>query len=300
MSYRSVAECSKKVIDWLIGEEPDKWFSTSTLVEWHKDVAAIHINQNCLEATKSKFFAYGIIADESTRGDQKIFVICFMFWNYIANSPNIVLLDLEDLKECNGESVATSVTNTCKKYNIDPQLCLAWRTDNTAYMSGKQDGAVAIWKAYSGDRIFKSKISIQSFTFSLTTPRRIQRKQLGQSNEYENGELKLLPAGRRAHEIPDAILQWIQDEEFALLVNNLIYGVEKALSSFQTWMENWMRLPLSLCRLEAIMEEDIDNNSEFNDFGLSLTLKDSKFCDEFLHFAKSLKRQVYEYSLLGD
>lgn len=501
MSYRSVTECSKKVIEWLIGEEPDKWFSTSTLVGWHKDVAAIHVNQNCLEATKSKFSAYGIMADESTRGDQKIFIICFMFWNYIANSPNIVLLELEDLKECNGQSVAHSVTNACKKYNIDPQLCLTWMTDNTAYMSGKQGGAVVlfnqknqassfriscglhsvhimmihfenavfgkptvetgfsnqkhpfnllylVWQLHEGynesnkdnpmnmkskyianlyyellgirftkfqkplrtrwlyelqaaRQFIERRESIQTFTnWFLTklymrknTPKsyitkwellkdwledsilQIQIECLVKFGEriyepimnflvasdlqprilHDNGELKQLPAGRRAHEMPDKVLQWtrslhtiiddvyaffgnellaatniLEDEEFELLVNDLINGIEKALSSFQTWMENWMHLPLSLCRLgsnngsdyalsyikvifkkdwirvpslKAIcyaiqLQEDIDNNPEFNDFGLSLALEDSKFHDEFFHFAKSLKRQVYEYPSL--
>ncbi|CAG8708664.1 32226_t:CDS:2, partial [Racocetra persica] len=37
MSYRSAITCTKKVIEWLINEEPDKWFSVSTLVGWHKD-----------------------------------------------------------------------------------------------------------------------------------------------------------------------------------------------------------------------------------------------------------------------
>ncbi|CAG8752320.1 2802_t:CDS:1, partial [Cetraspora pellucida] len=31
ISYKSATECSKKVIEWLIGEEPNKWFSANTL-----------------------------------------------------------------------------------------------------------------------------------------------------------------------------------------------------------------------------------------------------------------------------
>ncbi|CAG8777101.1 23268_t:CDS:2, partial [Gigaspora margarita] len=45
MSYRSAETCTKKIVEWLIGEEPDKWFSASTLVGWHKDVSNIHIIQ---------------------------------------------------------------------------------------------------------------------------------------------------------------------------------------------------------------------------------------------------------------
>lgn len=137
MSYRSAVTCTKKVIEWLIDEEPNKWFSVSTLVGWHKDVSNIYITQQCAIAKTSKWFNFGIMADESTRGDSKIFVICFMYWDLIANEPKVTLLELEDLAQCSGASVASAVIKACNQYQLDPTKCLIWTTDNTAYMSGR-------------------------------------------------------------------------------------------------------------------------------------------------------------------
>ncbi|CAG8847139.1 13825_t:CDS:1, partial [Racocetra persica] len=112
MSYRSAIACTKKVIEWLIDEEPDKWFSVSTLVGWHQDISDIHLIQQCSIVENSKWFTFGIMADESTRGDNKVFVICFMYWDLITNEPKVTLLELEDLAQCSGISVARTVIDS--------------------------------------------------------------------------------------------------------------------------------------------------------------------------------------------
>ncbi len=45
MSYQSAVKCTKSVIEWLIDEESDKWFSVNILIGWHKDISAIHLKQ---------------------------------------------------------------------------------------------------------------------------------------------------------------------------------------------------------------------------------------------------------------
>ena len=88
------------------------------------------------------FFHFGIMADESTRGEQKIFVICFMFWNTTINVPDFILLNIKDIAYCNANTIANTIAQTFQKYLLMPIQCLTFLTDNTNYMSGKTSGTV--------------------------------------------------------------------------------------------------------------------------------------------------------------
>ena len=90
----------------------------------------------------------------------------------------------------------------------------------------------------------------------------------------QNGILVHLPAGNRAHQLPDQVLIWLGElykiidcpnecfieefEEFSSIFHEselqthslkLKRGIETALVSFSKWMECWIHLPLSVCRL---------------------------------------------------
>ncbi|CAJ0871357.1 4407_t:CDS:2 [Entrophospora sp. SA101] len=54
---------------------PDRWLSTGTISHWNKEVATLCLCQNCPKDTKSHFYSYGIMCDESTCGDKKIFLL---------------------------------------------------------------------------------------------------------------------------------------------------------------------------------------------------------------------------------
>ena len=79
-------ECSKAFYVFLTGESPEKWISTGTLSRWTKEVAEISIKQNKPDEKNSLFFSYGIMADESTRDEKKVFILCFIHWNWIKNN----------------------------------------------------------------------------------------------------------------------------------------------------------------------------------------------------------------------
>jgi len=170
-----------------------------------------------------------------------------------------------------------------------------------------------------------------------------------------NGDITRLLPGRRAHEMPDSVLNWIQslknikadpynffstqiwdaitilqDDSFDSFINGLVAGIDKALSSLETWMEMWLHLPLSICRLggkngpkfacsylNAIMglpwkqvpslrelcyaeqlKLDLRNQKEFNDFGLHIALNNSLFKQEFVNFAYSYNLPIYKFPLL--
>ena len=56
-----------------LGHFPESWLSSSTLSWWNKEVAQIF--------SANQFSSYGIMADESTRGEKKLFLVCVAYWD---------------------------------------------------------------------------------------------------------------------------------------------------------------------------------------------------------------------------
>ena len=92
---------------------------------------------------EARFFTYGIMADESTKGEKKVFLVCFAYWNNKKEEPMLTLATMTDINRCTGTEVANAVLKTCTDYKFDPMKCNYWLTDNAAYMSGLNAGAVA-------------------------------------------------------------------------------------------------------------------------------------------------------------
>ena len=135
ISYRSAVKYTKSVIEWLINKKLDKQFSANILIGWHKEVSAIHLKQQCEIAKISKYFTFGIMADESTCGDCKIFVICFIYWDFKLNVPKVTLMELKNIDRCTGANISHIITESYKQYDLDPSICQTWIIDNMAYMS---------------------------------------------------------------------------------------------------------------------------------------------------------------------
>ena len=60
------------------------------------------------------------MVDESTRGEMKVLIICFSYWNNVKERPAITVVKLIDLTCCNAETVSTTVFETCQQKSIDP------------------------------------------------------------------------------------------------------------------------------------------------------------------------------------
>ncbi|CAJ0905380.1 13359_t:CDS:2 [Entrophospora sp. SA101] len=95
-SLSSTVQCTREFFTFLVGDSPDTWISTSTLSKWNQDVARITVSEN-LPGTTSQFSSYGIVADESTRGDKKIFLVCVSHWNVVEEKPILTILNMKDL-----------------------------------------------------------------------------------------------------------------------------------------------------------------------------------------------------------
>lgn len=149
MSISSTVQCTKEIMTFLTGNSPESWLSSSTLSRWNKEVAQISVQQN-LPQLSNQFGSYGIMADESTRGEKKIFLVCVAYWDERKKEPMLTILSMKDLDRCSASTVLSSVGETINMYSLDPAKCQYWLTDNTAYMSGSKAGAIVEFnKQYS-------------------------------------------------------------------------------------------------------------------------------------------------------
>ncbi|CAJ0877251.1 12759_t:CDS:2, partial [Entrophospora sp. SA101] len=177
-------------------KKPKKWLSHSTLSTWHQEVANLEVHSTITQL--SEVNSYGIMVDESTRGENKYLVIVFAFWSYVENFPLAKVIELKVISKCD---------------NPHPRI-------------------------------------------------------------YTESGFKNLPNGRRAHEMPDKVTEWLSflrdlkenfdivfgqellealelldSDEWGSLYDSLERGIIKALEHFENWMLPWLHLPLSICRL---------------------------------------------------
>ncbi|CAG8639221.1 9482_t:CDS:2 [Gigaspora rosea] len=78
----------------------------------NKEIGEIHINQIFNQNNFSEFFSFGIMVDESTRDQQKIFALCIIFWNLKNNKQDFRVLEMKDLANCSGKLVAQAIHDT--------------------------------------------------------------------------------------------------------------------------------------------------------------------------------------------
>jgi hypothetical protein len=148
MSLHSTVECMKLIYEFLIGEPPQNQLSISTLRTWHQDVSKLHVNAQICQVANAPVF--GIMVDESTRGEIKNFIMCYQFWNQKTQMPTVVMTQLQNIKKCNAETVCDTVIENIKQDGLDITKCTLWTTDNTAYMSGSKGGAITLFNKKTG------------------------------------------------------------------------------------------------------------------------------------------------------
>ncbi|RIB00905.1 hypothetical protein C2G38_2128833 [Gigaspora rosea] len=85
----------------------------------------------------------------------KRYSLCLIFWNSTSNKPDFQELEMKDLANCTGKSVAQAIYSTLNYFNIDLQRCLIFISDNTNYMSGEFGGAITLFKKISGGKLFR-------------------------------------------------------------------------------------------------------------------------------------------------
>ncbi|CAG8834904.1 3554_t:CDS:2, partial [Gigaspora margarita] len=85
VSIRSTVECTRLIYEFLTGEPPKGWLSRGRVTTWHKQVSELAIS-NLIKNTQQTS-VFGISADESTRGQDKNLIICFMYWDKEQNYP---------------------------------------------------------------------------------------------------------------------------------------------------------------------------------------------------------------------
>jgi len=136
ISFTTAAKSITTIFNFLTETDNQSWISASTISRWHKEVSELHIKNIFQQNDQSNYFTLGIIADESGRGEKKVFLICLMIWNSIKNIPDIILLETKELLRCNSDTITQALIETCADYNIDTKKCLTFLSDNINYMSG--------------------------------------------------------------------------------------------------------------------------------------------------------------------
>ncbi|RIB02031.1 hypothetical protein C2G38_2150184 [Gigaspora rosea] len=292
-----------------------------SVVRWNQEISEIHINQILNKNNCSTFFTLGIVVDESTRGQQKIFVLCIIFWNSKTNLPDFQLLEMKDLASCTGKSVAQAIYDTFSHFKINFHQCFVCVSDNTNYMSGKSGGAITLFNKISEAKItripcglhvahiimnnfeetaFGKLPNISGFSqkehpanllylvwdlhngynkSDKDKPMGIRSDYIYKLYEerfqyYQTSKQTNLPPGRRAHQMAEFVtrtimkLQNIIEDPYSFFEEELLEstytldnhqlnkltldierGTQKALELYQKWLNCWLHLPLSICRL---------------------------------------------------
>ena len=138
ISLFSAIQCTKELYIFLTDHSPNTWISASILSRWNKEIAELKVIENIPNLASSQFASYGIMADESTRGEKKIFLTCISYWDEKKQQPMLTILSMKDLNNCSASTISSSVGETINKYLLNPNKCQYWLTDNTSYMSGSK------------------------------------------------------------------------------------------------------------------------------------------------------------------
>lgn len=143
MSLRSTVECMRLFYEFLVGEPPRDWLSSSTLRTWHKNISELQFNEQIYQVKNA--LAFGIMVDESTRGQLKNLILCYQYWDEKNQLPNVIVAQLQNVIKCNANTVSDVIINHIQEYGLDIKKCIVWTTDNTSYMSSDKKGAVALF-----------------------------------------------------------------------------------------------------------------------------------------------------------
>ncbi|CAG8707520.1 1003_t:CDS:2 [Cetraspora pellucida] len=79
ISLKSTVVCTKKFYEFITGEEPEKWINIHTLSRWNKEVAALQLDSNKPKSYDISNYGYGLLVDESKRGESKILIVATSF-----------------------------------------------------------------------------------------------------------------------------------------------------------------------------------------------------------------------------
>ncbi|CAG8641684.1 14153_t:CDS:2, partial [Funneliformis caledonium] len=78
-----------------------------------QDISTLHTNA----------LSFGVLVDESTRGEAKYFVLCYQFWNQKDQVPVITVAHFEDISSCNANTVSNTVTKFIQQDGLSFDKC---------------------------------------------------------------------------------------------------------------------------------------------------------------------------------
>ncbi|RIB26291.1 hypothetical protein C2G38_2030320 [Gigaspora rosea] len=271
ISMKSTIECTKIIYEFLIGEPPQNWISASTLRTWHHDISNFHITTQISQIKQAPVF--GIMVDESTRGETKNLVICYQAWNEQNQSPIALMTHLKNILGCNSETVSNVVIESIQNEGLD---VMKWYHYNQYQMPLRSRWGYELQtaKQYLNRTFLRTLNTIYGWLRSYST-------------YYTNNNLAQLPPGRRAHEMTEKVYEWkkylknikdnfeaffaelleaidiLPSDEFEQLFDELERAITKSYEYFEKWMDSWLHLPLIICKLGGNQAQLFANSYRF-------------------------------------
>ncbi|RIB05311.1 hypothetical protein C2G38_2219965 [Gigaspora rosea] len=174
----------------------------------------------------------------------------FYVLEFRKNIPDVVLLETKDLRHCNSDTVSQALFESYKKYKLDTRRCLTFLSDNTNYMSVLNNfEETAFNKLPTNTGFSKTRHPFNLlYLFSQEFYRPFAEFLIGYDPQLKvlqpDHSLQCLPSGEllQSTEILDNL-------EIELLVQKLENKIQKELELHQKWLNCWLHLPLSMCRI---------------------------------------------------
>ncbi|RIB08768.1 hypothetical protein C2G38_2251808 [Gigaspora rosea] len=251
ISLHSTVECMRLVYEFLVGEPPWDWLSTSTLRTWHQDVSESQFKEQIYQIRNA--LTFGIMIDESTQGQIKNLILCYQYWNENDQLPSVIVAQLQHVIKCNANTTSDVVIKHIQEYNLDIKKCTILTTDNTSYMSGDKKGAVALFNKKTNENSLRIGCGLHIIQINMNHFEQKAFGALANSTGFLRKPYPFLQEVAKmffADELLE-VLETLPSEVFRVLFEDLEKGINKALDHFEKWFAPWLYLLLAVCHLDS-------------------------------------------------
>ncbi|RIB26582.1 hypothetical protein C2G38_2138235 [Gigaspora rosea] len=90
-------------------------------------ISELHITTQISQIAQAS--AFGVMVDESTRGELKNLIICYQAWNKHKQFPTLTMVHLKNIFKCNSETISNAIIESIQKEGLDIKKCILWTTD---------------------------------------------------------------------------------------------------------------------------------------------------------------------------
>ncbi|CAG8589009.1 21223_t:CDS:2 [Gigaspora margarita] len=90
------------------------WLATNVL---QVDVSELQFKEQIYQIRNA--LTFGIMIDESTRGQIKNLILCYQYWNENDQLPSVIVAQLQHVIKCNANTISDVVIKHIQECNLD-------------------------------------------------------------------------------------------------------------------------------------------------------------------------------------